>query len=178
MKRRFVGACAIIVFLLTAALAVDAVPGGLLATESVEQGVSENALPFEREASGNAASSGDGAGGAARRARLSLSIDAIAEERGFNRALPADFIREAFDATGFDDVLVASDPTIIGLIGKGSATETFSCLASTLAAKGWVQVESGQNAVGTFVKEGGSYGWLLLACSDAGDLVSVVVHVR
>lgn len=179
MKKRFASACAIIALLFAATFAVDEALRGFPHASQNEQVFFEGGPSGERGVPEDMAASASSKGeGAAEKARLPLSMDAIAEERGFGRALSAEFVREAFDATGFDEVLVTSDEAIIGLIGSGSALETFSRLAAVLNAKGWGQVESGQSGIGTFAKTGGAYAWLMLACFDAGGLVSVVVQVR
>ena len=107
-----------------------------------------------------------------------FSIGDIAEAKGFVREVPEAFAREAFGMGVFDEALATEDGTIVGMVGRGSAAESFSRLSSELADRGWAFVESGQAHVGTFVKGSGSYRWLLLSCSEVGELVAVVVQVR
>lgn len=107
-----------------------------------------------------------------------FSIEGIAEAKGFVREVPEAFAREAFGMGVFDEALATEDGTIVGMVGRGSAAESFSRLSSELADRGWAFVESGQAHVGTFVKGSGSYRWLLLSCSEVGELVAVVVQVR
>mgnify|MGYP007024215768 CR=1 FL=1 len=106
------------------------------------------------------------------------TIDDIARARGFERTVCSEFLEEVMDPAGFDEVLVADGGSVVGLVGRGSAAQTFSRLSCELADKGWIGVDSGLSGAGTFVKSDGSYSWLMLSCTDADGLVGVVIQIR
>lgn len=168
MNGRLARACAIVAIALAAVLAIDGAGGRGGFSDGCDRGDRE--CETERAGMAEGRSAGDAA--------AVLSIDDLADARGFVRAVPEAFAREAFGIGGFDEALASEDGTIVGMVGEGRADETFIRLSSELADKGWTPVESGQAHVGTFVKTGGAYGWLLLSCSEAGGLVSVVAQVR
>lgn len=96
---------------------------------------------------------------------------------GYSSEVPADFRSELLNRS--DAVCSEQGNALsVGFSATGSAEEVQSALAEELALRGWTEVGSGQAAVSTFVKSGGSYRWAAVTCTEVGDSVSVVVSAR
>ena len=90
--------------------------------------------------------------------------------------LPEGFESEVLDLTRVEGLRVAAGGTVIGFSLRGDAPEAFAQLSVQLQARGWLAVESGRPDCGSFVKGEGTYTWLFVSCSQVGDGVSVVLQ--
>ena len=169
MRGRFLAALAIVsgvVLILPAVCLVAQMscqPAAKASASVVECGVAQAA-----QALGLACSADDGAKG---------------EEGGFAEAVlgeygtsvPEGYVEEVLDTAKLQSVKVAHDGAVVGFCMEDDAQEAFEKLAGQLEEKGWTLVESGQSSCGSFVKQGGRYGWLFVSCTDVGSKASAVV---
>lgn len=188
MKRRLFAACMIVLAGLGAIVGIDAFvqrspDPAAVGDRAFESGASPDDEGSAAEGDGAATQRGPaiGDGGAvdAHRAdTVILSLDALARERGFATVLPDVFTQEAFGDDGFETVLAARDGSSVGILCRGTARALYDRLCGKLEENGWIHIESGQETVGTFVKEEGSLSWLLLSCSETGEWASAAVQMR
>lgn len=91
-------------------------------------------------------------------------------------AVPQGFEDEVVGVAGRADVRVLEGCGIVGFVESGNAESVFDGLLGDLSSKGWLQIESGRAACGTFVKEDGFYRWIFVTCVQVGASTSVVVQ--
>ena len=89
---------------------------------------------------------------------------------------PQGFEDEVLRLDGREDVRVEERLGLVGFSCSGAAEETFSSLEQELQAKGWIDVESGNEGWKSFVKNSGPYRWAFVACVRVGTWTSVVVR--
>ncbi|MEG0323910.1 MAG: hypothetical protein RR547_01550 [Raoultibacter sp.] len=165
MKRKAGMAMGIIAALIGLALALDAcIP------------LTHSAL--QRDVAIVADDSASGAASVDAQSALSGVFEEGSHVSGYSDQLPEGFSNEVIDGDGFDEVLVAEGGSVLGFVGSGSATGTFSRVSDELMAKGWLPIGGEQEAMGTFVKKDGTYTWLMLACSGVGDQATAVVQIK
>ena len=90
--------------------------------------------------------------------------------------LPEGFESEVLDLAQVEGLRVAAGGTVVGFSLQGDASEAFAQLSTQLQANGWSAVESGRPDCGSFVKGEGTYTWLFVSCTQVGDGVSVVLQ--
>ena len=89
---------------------------------------------------------------------------------------PPGFAEECFDAHGLGEVRSSHDGGVVGIISDLDAGSLFRACADRLAARGWVQMESGSPLRCTFVKDRGAIRWVYLDVTEvSGDGVAVLV---
>ena len=99
-----------------------------------------------------------------------------ASTRPAQTELPVGFESEVLDLSHAEGLRVAAGGTVVGFSLQGDAPEAFAQLSVQLQARGWLAVESGRPDCGSFVKGDGTYTWLFVSCSQVGDGVSVVLQ--
>lgn len=113
-------------------------------------------------------SEGDGFGLAVEKAGLtSLSADDV-----------PDWMGELCDFRMLAGAYANEDLSIVGWSQGGVAHEMASSLREGLAERGWMERGSGQHDLFFYEKSEGRCRWVMAKVSEAGDAVSVVLHIR
>lgn len=96
------------------------------------------------------------------------TLSAVLEEypdqvlSAFGNDLSEAFKEECFDPSGYEDVYVHENESVISFFLKTTGDESYDVLRKELEEKGWSCVDSGVRNKASFVKAFGSIRWLLL----------------
>ncbi|MBQ3106974.1 MAG: hypothetical protein IJC51_05890 [Eggerthellaceae bacterium] len=92
-------------------------------------------------------------------------------------SVPSWFHEEVMSLDGCENVRAwESDCVIVGFTVPRPMEEAVREIATGLNEKGWKAVESGVDAVRTFVKDEGACAWVAVSCVEVAGEVSVVVQ--
>lgn len=110
-------------------------------------------------------------------AGIAAPLARIEVDRAYRTDLSKGFVEEVMEEPS-GDCLVSLDGRVVGFWLAGDRTAARESVAAVLAAKGWTQVESGSEALSTFVKDDGRYRWLAVAYAAQASGTSVVMTVE
>ena len=103
-------------------------------------------------------------------------FEAVPEEGQKSPSAPDVVERELVRVAGRQDVRIDEGARIVGFSASSDAESAFDEVSSELVGKGWVSVDSGSGRIGSFVKATGELGWAGVACSEVGEVASVVIQ--
>ena len=98
-------------------------------------------------------------------------------DQTYRADLPEGFAEEVMGKP-LGDCLVSPDGRVVGFWLASDRSAARESVADALAATGWTRVESGSEALSTFVKEDGCYRWLAVAYAAQESGTSVVMTVE
>lgn len=93
-----------------------------------------------------------------------------------NGGLSDAFQREIGIVAGGRDVRMASNGLVVGYVCAGEAESVMEELADHMAERGWTRVPLGGVCGATFMKGEGAFTWVLVTCTQVGDVTSVVIR--
>ena len=89
---------------------------------------------------------------------------------------PNGFEDEVLPLEGRSETQADEHANVVGFVEGGTPAEAFRRLSGELASRGWIGIESGRDACGTFAKPDGAYRWLFASCVQVSGGTSVVVQ--
>lgn len=95
---------------------------------------------------------------------------------GFSSTLPEGFAGEIGVLDGASEVAVSEDGAVVGYRVAGTADEVHRKIGESMAVKGWLETDLGSIRGATYTKKEGAYRWILVTCTQAGGLTSVVIR--
>lgn len=110
-------------------------------------------------------------------AGMSVPLARIEVDRAYRTDFPQGFVEEVMEEPP-DGCLMSPDGRVVGFWLAGDRAAAQESVAAALAAKGWTHVESGSEALSTFVKDDGRYRWLAVAYTAQTNGTSVVMTVE
>ncbi len=92
--------------------------------------------------------------------------------------VPDWFVDEIMPLREGVDGVATSNWSIVGLFEDGCISEVLDGFSETFAEKGWRGYESGMDGAATYVKEEGLCSWMMMTCTEVGDMTSVVLRIQ
>ena len=87
---------------------------------------------------------------------------------------PAAFAREVGLPADCRNVHVDASGTVVGCTVAGTAEDAAAGVRERMTSLGWAEVGLGAVEGATYVKEGGTYSWVLVTCTQVGDATTIV----
>lgn len=95
---------------------------------------------------------------------------------GFSSTLPEGFASEIGVLDGASEVAVSEGGAVVGYRVAGTADEVHRKIGESMAVRGWLETDLGSIRGATYTKKEGAYRWILVTCTQAGGLTSVVIR--
>lgn len=95
----------------------------------------------------------------------------------YRQSLPSDVAEEVWTAPG-SEVLVANDGCVVGYAMAQNQAEASKEVRSGMEDLGWTYVESGTEALATYVKDEGAFRWASVGITEVGGSSSVVISLK
>ena len=101
-------------------------------------------------------------------------VEALAQEAG--GPLPSSYSQEVGLLEGARDIRVSGRGDVVGYLVAGECAGVLADMSRHMELRGWTTVPLGDVQGATFVKTQGECTWILVSCTQVGEMTSVVTR--
>jgi len=88
------------------------------------------------------------------------------------------FVSEIMDASSQRNVVCSDQSSVVGFSFDGNPDDALAYVHRELIAHGWTLTSKNENHISSYIKDSGTYTWLLVSCVQIDSQTSVVIQTN